>query len=207
MTTVRHPAENLIHDLAAAFVDKPEALLTSSQVALDGAIYFSLKGHPIDEGRLVGTKGCHVDALTFLLVLVGQAQDERFTFRLITRQEPRQNKPLDDRHVVSYDPERIRQLLARILDELGFDNCAVSVGPWAGAQHSLSFSFTIKPESSADYELLMKEIKAVIFPATEVYAEKSMTLRIVEVLGTIFRAIAKKDGVRFSIVVEDPRCA
>lgn len=201
----RHPTEQLLHDIACAFVEHPEDITIASQPSLDGAIYFALKGHPGDEGRLVGTGGCHVDALTFLVALLGQADGDVYTFRLITRQGPRQNTPIADRHVVGFDPRPARELLLRILVELGFDEATVEVGPGSGARHALTFNFTINAGSLADYELLLSETKVVIFPASDNKPEKAIKMRPIEALGTLFRAIAKREGVRFSITAQDPR--
>lgn len=205
MTTSRHPTEQLLHDLACAFVEHPDRIEVASQPSLDGAVYFALKGHPGDEGRLVGTGGCHVDALTFLVALLGQADGAIYTFRLITRQEPRQNTPLEPRHVVGFDPRPTLKLLARILMGLGFANAIVEAGPGVGARQSLSFNFTIKLESLADYDRLLRETKVVIFPPTADKPEKAITMRPIEALGTLFRAIAKRLGVRFNLTAEDPR--
>lgn len=206
MPTTVHNTENLLRDLVAAFVQHPESVVVVSQPSLDGSVYFALRGHTGDEGRLVGSGGCHVDALTFLVGLLGQVEGLNYTFRLITNQAPRQTTPLTARHVAQYDPERVRALLGRLMEELGFDNCSVTAGPPKGIQHALAFHFTIKPESARDFDLLLREVTVVIFPKTDEHPEKSVRMRLIEALGTILRAIAKHDGVRFSITAEEPKC-
>ncbi len=205
MTTVRHPTENLIHEIASAFVDKPEALEVVSQPALDKAVYFALKGHPGDEGRLVGTGGSHVDALTFLVAMVGRATGEKFTFRLITCARPDERTTMKLNHVLTYDCTRVQSLLERVLVALGFGDVEVDVGPSKGPQFSLSFAFKLIAHEAATRERLINPVKIVIFPATDEKPEKAIEMRLVEALGTLFRAIARKDGVKFSIAVEAAR--
>lgn len=202
MITVPHPTENLIHELAAAFVDKPEALEIVSQPALDKAVYFALKGHPGDEGRLVGTGGSHVDALTFLVAMIGRATGEKFTFRLVTCARPDERTTMKPRHVLTYDPERARALLDRLVTALGVTGHLVTADKPNGPQFSLSFTFTIHTANTADRERLINTTKIVIFPQTAEKPEKAIEMRVVEALGTLFRAIARKDGVKLSIAVE-----
>lgn len=205
MTTVRHPNENLIHDIAAAFVDKPESLEIVSQPALDKAVYFALKGDPRDEGRLVGVGGCHVDALTFLVAMMGRAAGEKFTFRLITCARPEERTSMKSNHVTNYDVAPAQRLLSRILAEIGVPDARIQVRAPEGPQFSLSFVLSIVTPYPAQRDRLLDSTKIVIFPASETKSEKAIEMRGVEALGTLFRAIARKDGVKMAIAVEDKR--
>ena len=58
---------------------------------------------------------------------------------------------------------------------------------------------------AATRDRLINPVKIVIFPETAEKPEKAIEMRIVEALGTLFRAIARRDGVKLAIAVEDTR--
>jgi len=190
MTTETTETKQLIRDLLASFTNHPEALDIEAQLA-PGSAYWMIKGHPEDEPILVGRQGSHVRALAFLIQSFGQARDEQHTCRLLTEREPRPRPQMEARAVLRFDPEPSRALLSRILEELAIDSFAVLVGPGTEPRRSLTFVFSIQVKDAADYNVLT-------------VAPDSSSETIVGALGTLFRAIAKKNGVRFVITVEKP---
>lgn len=175
---------DLIRDLATAYIDNPEALRIEYQRAETADVYWMMSGHPEDEGKLVGAGGCHVDALERIIAQIGRSAGVTYTFRLLTR-APSQERVAAPRDVMEYDPGRARELLARLLEATGV-HATVSVGPGRGPRGSLSFTFAIHADDAADYARL-------------VCIDGARGSTLVAAFGTLFRAIGKKDGVRFLV--------
>lgn len=190
--TDNQKTEQLLRDLAASLVEHPEALRVAHQIAEDGSIYWAMKGHDDDEPKLVGQRGSHVDAITLLVSQIGKANGKPYTFRLITINAPIDRPKAPPRDVIDYDPAPAKNLLVRILESLEIGAFAVSVGPGPGARNSLTFVFTIGVNDISDFMTLT-------------YRPDPKADETIEgALGTLYRAIAKKDGVRFFIKVEEP---
>ncbi len=190
MTTDTKTKE-LLRDLVHAFTMHPGDLELEVQHA-DGAALWMIKGNKEDEPFLVGKGGSHVRALSFLVRCIGLARREKYTFTLITRQAPKVRPPMEPNAAIKHDPSPSQALLVRILEELAIDLFTVSVGPGSGPRNTLTFLFEIFVRDVADYNAL------TVSP----FPDSSET--IVGALGTLFRAIAKKNGVRFDIAVASP---
>jgi predicted RNA-binding protein YlqC (UPF0109 family) len=179
----------LIHELAQLYVGNPSAIRVEFQDSADGrSCYFVLKGDKRDDSRLIGRDGCHVHALNSLVEQVGRAQGRTFTFRLLTdrgRHEPYEK----GESALTYDPRPARDLLCRWLAALGVAGFSVEATPGPGARRSLSFVFEIKIGNMAKAASLT--ISEEGFPS------------IVGSLGTLYRAIAQQQGVRFQLNLAD----
>lgn len=195
---------DLLRDLAGALVDKPEAIRVATQAALDGTSYWAVKGDPEDESKLVGRDGSHVNALRLVVQEIGRANGKVYTFRLITDNDARARPPGNPRDVLEYDPRPARDLLCRILAELELAEFAVEVGPGAGPRNSLRFDFAVRVKEAADYSELLKPRRLVLREGSARAEEVAVEMPIVDALGTLFRAIAKRAGVRFQINVVKP---
>lgn len=179
----------ILRDLVAAFTFHPEAIEIDSQVAA-GSVYWMLRGHPDDEPVLIGKQGGHVRALTFLIQEIGKARGETHTFRLMTEHKPRARPPMEQRSAMRFDPEPARELLVRVLQELAIGDFLVEVGPGVGERRALMFEFTITVRDQRDANVLLAH-----------HVDEDNANSLVETLGTLFRAIAKKNGVRFEVKV------
>ncbi len=182
----------LLRALVSNYVDRPEELVLNNQESSDGACYFALQGALGDEGKLIGQRGSHVRALTFLIELMGSAQRRPWTFRLVTKGSPQRRVENEPRDVVTHDPRPHRDLLCRILEAIGCSVFGVEVGPGNGARHSLTFIFTVRIPVSAELERIKSAIHAD--------GRKDDDLTIANAIETLFRAIAKKSGVRYQII-------
>jgi predicted RNA-binding protein YlqC (UPF0109 family) len=185
----------LIRDLAAGFVEYPEALRVEAQEAEGTTAYFMLKGHDEDESKLVGKQGCHVDALAFLISAIGIVNGWVYTFRLITAKRMMGQPENGPRDAIAYDPEPARILLARILEALSLVGATVTVGPGAGARDCLSFTFAIRVKDEYQFSILTMRHEII-------RSERPLSMALIEAIGTLFRAIARKDGARFRITAE-----
>lgn len=192
MTNDTKRTETILRDLIASFTTHPEAVQIDAQLA-PGSAYWMVKGHPEDEPILVGKQGSHVRALAFLVYSFGAARKEHHTFRLITEQAPRVRPPMQQLAAMRHKPEPARLLLVRLLEELYIGSFRVEVGPGTGPRSALTFVFAITVQDSRDYNAL-----------TVSAAEPRTDETIIGALGTLFRAIAKKNGVRYELAISLP---
>ena len=187
----------LIRDLAAGFVDHPEALRVEAQEAEPDSAYFMLKGHAEDVAKLVGKDGTHVDALTFLVSALGIVNGQVYTFRLLTEKRAGTTSDAEPRHAMAYDPAHVQMLLVRIMATLNLEGYAVTVGPGTGPRDCLTFTFDIRVKDSFDYSIL-----TLAHEITR--ADRTLKMALISALGTLFRAIARRNGVRFHLNVGAP---
>lgn len=180
---------DLILSITRLYSVKPAELKVRFQEADDGSAYFMIQPDPQDDSRMIGRQGCHITALDFLVSGVGRAQGRLFTTRLIT--SPQGGAAwVDQRDVIEYDPRPARELLARWLAALGVSDFEVDVGPGTGPRRSLFFNFEVKvPDREAIAKLTTPRGEAGLF--------------LIGALGTLFRAIAKQNGLRFQITAVD----
>lgn len=196
-TTETNQTKTVLRDLVARFTEHPEALEITAQVAPpdeqthNWSCFWMMKGHPEDESKLVGKDGAHVRALEFLVSRFGVARLEVHTFRLITKRKPEPRPQAVPNTAMSYDPQPTADLLSRILAELDLGEFLVRVGPGSGARNKLTFLFEILVRDGLDQRILT------------VRADPNADETIVGAIGTLFRAIAQKDGVRFDIKVSE----
>lgn len=195
-STDRDTLKQLLHDLVAGIVSKPEAIEIGSQAA-PGTCYWIMRVGPEDNSKAIGKEGSHAAALASLLAAWGEAEDEVHTFRLINS-ERRDAPPERIRDVVHYDPEPRRVLLERILAELALSGYVVAVGPGVGPRSTLTFEFSIRVVTEEDASVLLR-------PRTIKGVDGAKELpTVVAALGTLFRAIGRKDGVNFELRVARP---
>jgi predicted RNA-binding protein YlqC (UPF0109 family) len=208
--TAAAQVEDLLRDLCSAFVERPELLKVASQESLTGECFFALQGAPEDEPILVGKHGSHVDALTWLVAQFGEAEERAFTFRLVTPGERGEWEPMRRNDATEHDPRPARDLLCRILEAIGATQFSVEVGPGTGARSSLLFIFTIRPRDSDDHARLITPRRVVVRPALPecgkypARPERAIESTFLAAVGTLFRAISRKTGARYSVAVVPP---
>ena len=185
---------DFVREFATFYIGNPENLEIRFQPARDGsACYFTMQGAPEDDSRLIGRKGCHVNALTYLIKEVGRAQGKVFPFRLITR--PDGALPwFPPGDVLDYDPRPARDLLCRWLTFVGADEFSVKINTGPGPRRSLFFNFDVKIASRPKAEAL-----------THPGRGDEEGFSTIGALGTLFRAIARQNGVRLQITLVDPK--
>lgn len=190
MTNDHTAVRDLLRSLVASFVSRPEEIQIATQLAEDGACFFALKVAREDESKIVGAGGSHVDALNLLVRAFGAARSRAFTFRAITPGPPLAQK-LPARDVLEHDPRPALALLNSTLGALDH-HANVGVGPGSGPRNTLTFVFRIAAGADA-YDAL-----------TAPFNGSGCT--IIAAIGTLFRAIAKKNGVNYVIsVIKDDR--
>ncbi len=190
MTTQTEQLNDLLRELVESFIDHAHALSISAK-EVPGAVYWTMQGHADDYGKLVGKKGAHVNALTLLVSALGTAADQLFTFKLL-EPEPAPRRPASPpKTASSYDPRPARDLLCRILENLGLGQFCVESKIDKGAQISVTFEIAVRTDE--DYRAL------TVAPGNTPDA-----LSIIVALGTLFRAHANKGGIRTQLEVLRP---
>lgn len=178
----------LIRDIAAAFVDHPEQIDCRSQASED-AVYFAMRGALADEGKLVGAQGAHVDAMTLLVSEFGKSEGHTFGFLLMTTGTRTDRPKAPERQASGHSPAPAQSLMVRILERIHIGGFDVSVA------FSETYVFTIKVNALQDY------IKLTVSQPFKRPSGTQQEMSIVGALGTLFRAIARKEGVRYAISV------
>jgi predicted RNA-binding protein YlqC (UPF0109 family) len=183
---------DLIRAIVAGIVAKEDAIEIASQPAT-GSCYWMMRVAPEDDSKAIGKDGAHARALALLIDAWGRAENEVHTFRLINNEERIERPPDKPRDVMSFDTTPARELLSRVLSNLSLDGFAIDVGPGSGIRDTLTFMFTIRVATDADHRELLRPRNG-----------RGRENTLIAAIGTLFRAIARKNGVAFELVVEAP---
>ena len=196
LTMTNRELKKLITDLVGAYIERPSELQVVEQETADGkAVYWAIRADPYDNGMVIGFGGGHVDALEFLVERMGEAAGKRFTFRAITDEAPGTISRREPRTALEYDPTAVLKLLERLIRAVGV-NASCIVGPGNGAEkgerNTLRYLFRIVPTTTADSNRLVQ-----VYGARDPETDRGPN--IIGAIGTLFRAMAKRDGVRFNL--------
>lgn len=192
MTTETLRLHELLRDLVASYTDHTHALELAAK-EVPGAVYWTLRGHADDYGKLVGKSGAHVKALGYLVTALGVADGELFTFKLL-EPEPAPRRPSSPvKEATKYDPKPAGELLTRLLGELGIGQYAVT-GITDASRVPIFVTYEIAVRDAEDYSAL------TVGPTEGEYVGQTL----IGALGTLFRARANRDGVRFQLNVIKP---
>lgn len=186
-------AADLIRDIIETYTQHPEELLIDvKEHAAAGAVYFRVTAHGNDQPSLIGRMGSHVKALTRLVEEMGRAAGVVFNIVVPPPNVLRDKISLDKvRRRDTYDVLPAGALLVRILCALGLQEHNLQVDQvkdLSAPFQPLTFRFRITVRSQDDYARLTwnpPEPGEVLIGA----------------LGTLFRAYANKEGVKFTLEV------
>jgi predicted RNA-binding protein YlqC (UPF0109 family) len=192
MTTQTEQINDLLRALVETFIDHAHALSISAK-EVPGAVYWTMQGHADDYGKLVGKKGAHVNALTLLVASLGTAADQLFTFKLLEPEPAPRRAASPPKQATHYDPRPARELLCRILENLGLGQFAVEAKPTPSGKTPIEVLFEISVRTEEDYRAL-----------TVAADNSSEGLSVIAALGTLFRAHANKGGIRTQLEVLRP---
>lgn len=191
MTLDAKETQTLLRDLTAAFVERPDALEINFSEHPSGRTYWTMKGHVGDMPRLVGKGGSHVDAIKLLVEQFGRAADLTYLFALLDADPGPSFGESAEKIATEWDPGPTVELLERVLDVLGVGEYKVeSSARYSGERDKPRFDLVVHVRDDEDHKLL------TVPPELN---RKSQP--VVTALGTIFRAIAKSEGVRISLEV------
>lgn len=205
MTADASRTKALIRDLAASFTKHPEGIqlriataeeLSIKRLPPTAVLWVMYGARQEDEAVLIGKLGSHVRALSFLVRSFGMARNETHLFELITVHAPRDRSAMIRNVARTHNPTPAVALLQRILAELSIGAFKVEAAT-AGTTEDPAFVLTINVREFVDYSAL------TVAPFQGASSGAAET--IVGALGTLFRAIAKKNGVRYDLVVARER--
>jgi predicted RNA-binding protein YlqC (UPF0109 family) len=188
MTTATETISDLLRDLATAFIDHPEKLDVSFK-EFPGACNWSMRGHADDQPKLVGKRGAHIQALAFIVKALGLTNDSLYKLKLLEPEPDARRDASPPRLASDYDPRAMRDLLCRVLENLGIGEFKVEAVTSPGMP--IAVLFNIHTRTAEDYTALT-------------VAPEVGGLTVVGALGTLFRAHANKVGVRINLEVLRP---
>lgn len=185
---------DVLRDLIESYTNFPDDLLIDFKEHL-GAAYFRVTVNGNDQPVVVGMKGTHIRALTKIVSAVGESRDLLFKLTLTEPQVVAGRKTLPRVAIpAQYDIADPVVLLMRVLGELGIHEVTIDTAKDAPTRHieTPTYRFKIIVRSLDDFARLTVPTGAGPDGPGET---------LVGALGTLFRARAKKDGVKFDLGV------
>jgi len=225
MTTAPQQITVLLRDLLSAFVEHPADLKVMARdiaatPTTPAHLLFIVTCSPEDEPILIGKRGAHVQALMFLVERFGEAVGTPYRLSAVTDGAPGEWEKIAPKVATEHDPAGAAALLDSILTELPIGQYALEEGEdmrnltpreiAAGLHNALAFSFVITPRDPADAAKLKTPQRLIIREATPALngrpakPELSVELTTLDILVTLFLAIARRAGVRYSLSVREP---
>ena len=186
-------AVDLIRSLVETYIDHPEALVLNVRDYGD-QVYFTAQGHSDDHKRLVGTGGAHVAALEHLVKAMGRARQVVHSFRLLNPEPSGRREDYEEKDAETHDPEPAEKLLRNLIRAVGIDEVSIVVSMRSlPDERPLSYLFQVYTRTEDDHEAL------IVSPRN---ARNGLTA--VAAIGTLFRAAARKAGVKYTIEAVKP---
>lgn len=190
---------DLIRRLIESFIDHPQSLRIETSDR-NGHVYFLMQCHADDHPKMVGKGGSHFHALRLIIAELGKQAET--SYKLCRYQEP-EPAPRRERSaskmVTSYSPDDACRLMEAIFANLCAGQYAVEA-EMNPALRPLTYTINITTRDSADYIALTRYASSTEHIPEN--AESPMT--IIGAIGTLFRAYANRDGVRFSVQLKRP---
>jgi len=183
----------LLEDLLLSLVDK-EGALTLRANEHTGRIDWTVGVDINDITKIIGKGGAHMRAIRLIVDLMGRAKNpvEIWNFEHDEPEEGLRHRREDMEQPNFHDPEDDTILLSEILSAIGVD-CSVAVsGAIAGG-----FDFSIRPHSQAANQALLEPHEAIY----KRWQKEREPLNLAAALGTLWRAVGKKNGVRYRVSV------
>jgi predicted RNA-binding protein YlqC (UPF0109 family) len=192
-TTDTERTQQLLHALVGMYVTSPQDLqLTARETP--GRVEWCLWPGSADTPFIVGGRGSHIRALSYLVGEIGKARDVLYTLTL--KEPPRGPAPSwADRPVATeYDHVPARDLIEQLLHAVGTTEFKLNyLTRGIHADGRLRTEFQIWVRSDEDYKHL----------TVPTGTQDDQT--IIAALGTLFRAHANKVGCRIQLQVERVR--
>lgn len=176
--------------LVEALLEEPTALVLDLIEAEPDAILTVLKVDDCDRGKLIGSDASHIRATRFIAATIGKRLGGEWNFRADLPAPPRNRgpRPPDARRPDKAPHEKpTRVVLERILEACLASPASINAKP--GALPG-DFVFRIVPANQADSHDLFAE---------EPFDNRTLTL--VDALGTLVRAIGRRQGVNYRVEV------
>lgn len=186
MTTETARLQALIRTIIEKFIDYPSSLMIEPKEQ-PGMVYWTIKGHADDQSKLVGKQGAHYQAMLVIIAELGNALETQYILKRYLEPDPAPRRDsMQKKTVTQYDPAEAEELLIQILTSIAVGEFAVNTIPLSPT----AFTFSIITPARADYNLL-----------TVASEKRTNPMTLIGAIGTIFRAYANREGVRFNLEV------
>lgn len=181
-------AGDALQDLIRALASEPDRIDLEVAV-LPRRLNFFVRPPINDAGKLIGKQGTHVAALSVVAAAMGDRFDAEWTFHVREPEDgarrPRVTPPADP---ARHDPTADLDLLRRVLEACGGPGYEVGAEPEGDA----AWAFVVRSETHAEHEVLAGQRP----PNGET---------LVSALGTLFRAVGRRQGVAYRIQADGGR--
>lgn len=179
----------LIRKLLNRFIDHPEAMMIDPREH-PGCVYWTMKCHADDFSKMVGKGGAHYQALLVLIAELGKAVGSQYILKRYLEPDPVQRRDMmHKKSVDTYTVAPAETLLEELLANMRIEQFGLTTTR-ANRGIPLTFTFSITTRAYEDYTLL-----------TVPSENRTNPMTLIGALGTLFRAYANRDGVRFNLEV------
>lgn len=179
----------VIERLVAALVDDQRAVELDANV-LPGRVNWSFRVDVNDAGKVIGRNGTHLRALQLVIERMGAATNEEWR---TASQDPvgleRARRPYAE-EPRNHDAGDDWKLLCEVLVALGINATVTPTGSIADG-----YNFQVRGDGVQDHEALLDAHEA-IYSRNQ---KERDPLNVLGALGTLFRAIGRRQGVRYRI--------
>ena len=171
----------ILRAIVDTFTNHHEATkITAKEVP--SAVFWILKVHADDYGKVAGRSGAHIKALNSLMIQLGRANGELYQFALVEPDEGIRQPPRPIPDATQYDPKKAAELLEWTASAALDEDASVKVHARPGDRR-LTFVFAITAPN---------RYGALVAPPAD-----RDTPSLLEILRTLWSAWAHKEGVKF----------
>lgn len=192
MTTETAGIRDAIQTLIGSYIEFPHALEVSAK-EVPGAIYWLIRPHGQDYGKISGKLGLHLSALTFLIKSMCHANGQFATVTLLEPKIAVRFEPGPKKRVRDYDPTPAINVLLTILGHMGI-----------GQHHVAALRQDQEPDQAfVEFNIFVRDpdsYKALTTPPAFDHHDQTA----IGALGTLFRAMANKVGIKCQLEVVLP---
>lgn len=187
MTEHTREAHEALRSIVRSLTNYPDEV-DLCVVEVNGGAYWRMTVHADDQKKVVGIEGSHIKALTYILAEMGR-QNGGWVYKL------KLDEPINGQRrystpkptVKSYNPAKAHELLARVVSLVTAGRVHVELDEDAG--EDFAYTFTLVPRTSPDHHALTDA------------RECTHRQTVIGALGTLWRAYAQRDGVRFTLQI------
>ena len=168
--------------LVRAYVSNPDQMTLEAK-EVPGQVYWTLQVGPNDQGKVIGSGGSHIKALSRLVARIGEVRGTLYSISLNEPQDGHRIAPERPVPAKSYDVYQAMGLLTKVLGALGFSDSVV-------------FS---------DQEFLQGEwLCYKLFIGLRDDESRESLAGLIPSLSDLFRALGHKAGVKLDVEIQKP---
>lgn len=177
----------IIERLLLAMVDNRRAVFLEANV-LPGRVNWSFRVDVDDNGKIIGMDGVHLRAIQLVIELMGKGIGEQWVGNALDPLESHRNAPRRASTPETHSTVEDVRLLNELLVGLG-------VSAFVSQQGNLAegYTFQIAPSRHQDHHALL-DLHEAIYRRNQ---KSRDPLNLIGALGTLFRSIGRRQGVRY----------